>query len=937
MSQVQRRASDTTEALAAAGVTLPDPQPEIQQQRVALVFEQAPAALGTAFIVALVLTVSLRGVADQSLLLSWFGAQLLLTVVRFLHVYRYRKTCQDARKDPRWEKFFFIGTLLSGITWGCLGLIYSPGWAVEYQVLVVICIIGLQAGALSSYAAISGIYIAFMVPSILIFAQSLMSYPGRSHSVMGLLLLVGGGVLLTISRNIGNSILMSLQSRYEHQDLVRKMLIANNSLEIEVATRQDAENALLRERQLFTEGPVIVYRCRTESGWPVEYMSETISGFGYDAANVMKQQMPFEDLIYPEDLQRVKESELLAGRNETLSLGLDYRLVCADGAVRWVYDYVVPVLNGSGEITHYAGYMFDITDRKDTEFELQKERDRVQVTLHSIADAVITTDRNGQIEYLNPMAEELTGWDDKIAHGLSIARIFCLFDEESRDSLEDPVSHCLSNADVFKSDKDAILRRHDGESLSIQYSVSPINNEEDVPQGVIIVFNDVTGTRNMERTITYQAAHDSLTGLINRREFEIQLEDALQVIGSGNTQHALCCLNIDQFKIVNDTCGHDAGDKLLVDVTGVLRGYLRETDILSRIGGDEFGILMRSCSVKDAAALAEIMLVAVKGMNFSSCEHSFDVSASVGLVPIDGESENITRVMSAADLACYAAKDLGGNRLHIYRNDDQDLARRHAEMQWVSKLTTAIAADQLVLYCQEISPVGQGSDEGCHFEVLVRMLDADGGIIPPNNFLPAAERYNMITSLDRWVISHCFSWYAENSESIAANCLDTMSINLSGASVTDEGFMQFIKDEMKNYGVDPEKICFEITETAAIENLDAAVSFINSLKKIGCKFSLDDFGSGLSSFAYLKNLPVDYLKIDGNFVKHMDTDAVDCAMVSSMHQLGSLIGMKTIAEFVENDAILKKLEEIGVDYAQGYGISKPVPLDSTVIEVSKTA
>jgi len=382
MSQAQGKLSDTSEAVAAAGVALPAQQPEIQQQRVELVFAQAPATLGAAFIVALILTGSLWNVADRSLLLPWLGAQLLLTTVRLVHVYRYRKTYQEARKDPQWEQFFFVGTLLSGITWGCLGLIYSPGWAAEHQVLVAICIIGLQAGALSSYAAISGIYIAFMAPSILIFSQSLMAHPGGSHSVMGLMFLIGGGVLLAISRNISKSILMSLQVRYEHQDLVRKMLVTNNSLEIEVETRQEAENALLRERRLFTEGPVIVYRCRAESGWPVEYISETISGLGYDAAKIIKQQMPFEDFIYPDDLQRVKETELLVGRNGSSSLGIDYRLVCADGAVRWVYDYVVPVLNGAGEITHYSGYMLDITDRKDTEFELQKEKDRVHAAFN---------------------------------------------------------------------------------------------------------------------------------------------------------------------------------------------------------------------------------------------------------------------------------------------------------------------------------------------------------------------------------------------------------------------------------------------------------------------------------------------------------------------------------------------------------------------------
>jgi len=259
---------------------------------------------------------------------------------------------------------------------------------------------------------------------------------------------------------------------------------------------------------------------------------------------------------------------------------------------------------------------------------------------------------------------------------------------------------------------------------------------------------------------------------------------------------------------------------------------------------------------------------------------------SIGVVPVNRESANVTSVMSAADLACYAAKDSGGNRLHVYQSGDQELARRHIEMQWVSKLTAAIEADRLVLYCQEIVPVKQDSDAGCHFEVLVRMLDADGKIIPPGSFLPAAERYNLITSLDRWVVTHSFSWYAENSASIEAGCLETMSINLSGSSISDDGFMEFIKNEMRRYSVDPEKICFEITETAAIANLDAAVGLISNLKMLGCRFALDDFGSGMSSFAYLKSLPVDYLKIDGSFVKDMESDAVDCAMVSAIHQLG---------------------------------------------------
>jgi len=937
MQRVQENPSEWTEAVAMGDAIAPVAQPDIEQQQIELVFTQAPAALAAAFIVAVVLGVSLWGVADQSLLLAWLGVQLLLTGMRLWHVHCYRRADREARSNPQWAKFFLAGTLLSGTAWGCIGLIYSSGWEVQYQVLVIICLIGLQAGAVSSYSAVTGVYIAFMAPSILIFTQSLLSQPGGDHNVMGLLFLVGGAVLLAISRNSSRSIFKSLQLRHEYGDLLRKMAITNASLEMEISTRQDAESELLQERQLFTEGPVVVYRCRAESGWPVEYVSETISGFGYEAEKIMRHQLPFADLIYPDDLQRVKESELLVGRNGSLSLGIDYRLLCEDGRVRWIYDYIVPVISESGEITHYSGYMLDITERKNSEFELQQEKDRIQVTLHSIADAVITTDVNGQVEYLNPMAEQMTGWVNEIARGLPVSRIFCLFDEDSRELIESPVSQCLATSDIVKSGKDLVLRQHGGDKFSIQCSVSPIKNEEGAPLGVIIVFTDVTEARNMEKTISYQAAHDSLTGLINRHEFEMQIDHALQATIANNEHHALCYLNIDQFKIINDTCSHEAGDNMLVEVTGVLKGCLRDSDILSRIGGDEFGVLLKNCSLKDAVTLADTMLTDVRDMTLTGCRGGFDTSVSIGVVPVNRDSVNVTSIMSAADLACYAAKDFGGNRLHVYEAGDQELVRRHTEMQWVSKLTAAIDADRLVLYCQEIVPIRQEKYAGCHFEVLVRMLDTSGKVIPPGSFLPAAERYNMITGLDRWVVSHSFAWYAENSASIEAGGLDTMSINLSGASVTDDGFMEFIKNRFLEYEVDPGKICFEITETAAIANLDAAVDFIGGLKKLGCRFSLDDFGSGLSSFAYLKNFPVDYLKIDGSFVRHMETDAVDRAMVSAIRQLGSLVGIKTIAEFVENDEILKRLAEIGVDYAQGYGISRPVPLSSMVIGVYKTA
>lgn len=375
---------------------------------------------------------------------------------------------------------------------------------------------------------------------------------------------------------------------------------------------------------------------------------------------------------------------------------------------------------------------------------------------------------------------------------------------------------------------------------------------------------------------------------------------------------------------------------MIRSVATVLQGCLRDSDVLGRIGGDEFGILLKNCTLPAAAEVVGGMLTAIRELNFSSCDRSYDVCASIGLAPVTITSESLAHVMSQVDLACYAAKDSGGDRFRVYESGDEHLARRHDEMKWVTRLTDAIKTDRLTLYYQDIVPVKPDVAAGRHFEVLVRMLDEAGNIVPPDKFLPAAERYNLIASLDRWVVGHAFSWYAGHAITEMEE-LDTISINLSGASVTDDGFLSFIKNQLIIHEVPPAIVCFEITETAAIANLQAASGFINELKHLGCRFALDDFGSGLSSFSYLKNLPVDYLKIDGSFVRDMETDAIDCAMVDSIHQLGKVIGTKTIAEFVENDGILAKLAEIGVDYAQGYGISRPQPLHDMAFSKKQSA
>jgi len=894
---------------------------EIAEAQIELIYTQAPAALGTALAVAALMCLGLWGVADRAQLLLWFSLQLLQTTLRGLLVLSYRRAGIGDRRNSRWGNLYLTGALFSGLIWGCLGLLINFSWPVEYPILVIMGLAGILAGAISSYAVAMPVYIAFMAPAILIPMQSLLNQADQSSNEMGLLLMVFAGALLVIARNYNNSVIRTLQLRSENNELLTRLTATNASLETEVRERQQAEKELVRERELFTKGPVTVFRWRIDADRTITYASKTVAQFGYEADELVQRQAPYAALIHPNDVERVRQAELNSGDNRYSNLGIDYRILRADGEVRWVYDYSIPVRGDDGGITHYAGYLLDITDRKRSEFELQQEKERAQITLQSIGDAVITTDVNGQVEFLNPVAEKLTGWESAIARGLSLNRILGHFDAASREGIEKPVARSLQTGMPARSGRDWVLRRQDGSSISIQYSVSPLLSRAGEALGVVLVLHDVTENRSMARQLSYHASHDALTGLINRREFEACLLSALESARSENEHHVLCHLDMDQFKIVNDTCGHPTGDKLLKEVADILQNGMRETDVLARIGGDEFGLLLKNCRLEDALDITEGMLSRIRTIKNDSWGLTFEVSSSIGIAVLDCAAESITEVMRRADLACYAAKDHGRNRIHVYQDGDQELARRHGEMKWVSRLTEAIKAERLVLYCQDIAPIDPRAGKRPHFEVLVRMLDEAGELVMPGRFLPAAERYNLVTMLDRWVIARGFAWYA------ACGRNQVMSINLSGNSLNDDAILDFVKDELARHALPPSSVCFEITETATIANLDRAIRFITELKQLGCLFALDDFGSGLSSFSYLRNLPVDYLKIDGSFIRGLDADPVNAAMVSAIFQLGKVMGIETIAEFVENDATLRLLAEIGVDYAQGYGIAKPRPLD----------
>ncbi|WAR45431.1 EAL domain-containing protein [Methylomonas rapida] len=524
----------------------------------------------------------------------------------------------------------------------------------------------------------------------------------------------------------------------------------------------------------------------------------------------------------------------------------------------------------------------------------------------------------GQILSVNQFGAKQIGLSVDELRGASIFKF--THPEDLNDS-RNFFHRCLNAPhQVHKQEKRLIC--HNGNVIWVRESARLVDAKHD-QKHLLLVCEDITETRRLADKIAYQASHDELTGLTNRRQFDAYLQNLVQQAQSEGSSHIMCYLDLDQFKVVNDTCGHLAGDELLRQLGELLKQHLRKTDVLARLGGDEFGILMAHCSQEQALITGDKLRNVIADFQFGWENRSFSISVSIGIAPISHTSSNAVEVLKEADAACYAAKEKGRNRVHVFSASDDELAARQGEMQWVEKIRIGIDEDRFQLYGQLIKPTSD-QPEGLHFETLLRYRDEQGNIIPPGAFLPAAERYNMAPALDRWVIANLFEYLSSTPGFIER--LEVCSVNLSGLSLSDETMLDFIGEQFRKWQIPTYKICFEITETAAISNLSYAKQFIDTLHKKGCLFSLDDFGSGLSSFAYLKNLPVDYLKIDGLFVKDILEDKIDWTMVKAINEVGHVMNKKTIAEFVENQNIFDLLKTLGVNYAQGYGIAKPAPL-----------
>ncbi len=560
----------------------------------------------------------------------------------------------------------------------------------------------------------------------------------------------------------------------------------------------------------------------------------------------------------------------------------------------------------------------------ESEHALFDEKQRAEVTLNSIAEGVITTDSNGNIRFMNPIAEKLTGWTQAEADGQPVDDIIKLVDEQSGDKTPCAISECLRGNRVVRNLQGRVLIRKGGKEIEVDESAAPMYDPGGNIVGAVLVFDDIRQTRELTRQLSHQATHDALTGLLNRSEFERFLQQALDNSCDNDKPSALCYVDLDQFKIVNDTCGHTAGDELLRELSTLLSQQLRDSDTVARLGGDEFGVLLQGCTIEHAEKLAANLRTAIRTMHFVWDGKTFEVGASIGIVPLSASTRSVGEALASADIACYAAKEQGRDRVHVSEPDDRELKRHRSEMRWVGKTREALREDRLALYQQPIVPVHDSAQRDKHTEILVRMLDKDGNVVPPGHFLGASEQYGLMPAIDGWVLDQSLRWLTAETRYRDSDI--TVAVNLSGQSLSAPGFLSRVVDLIHDSGVPPEQLCFEITETAAISNFYRALKFMRMLRGMGCLFALDDFGSGMSSFAYLKQLPVDFLKIDGSYVRDLLHNPVDRAMVEAVNQVGHAMGIRTIAEYVEDGAILGALSAIGVDFAQGFAIGKPQPL-----------
>jgi diguanylate cyclase (GGDEF)-like protein/PAS domain S-box-containing protein len=644
---------------------------------------------------------------------------------------------------------------------------------------------------------------------------------------------------------------------------------------------------------------------------------------GYDVGTRFDSETGLTQLVHADDLKGVRHA-LRQHLARATTFDVEFRLRTLAGTYCWCRARGQALRDARGRAVRMVGCLFDISDLKSAEAKAYTERELAEVTLASIGEAVIRTDHDARVTYCNAIAERMLGRpaSDMLAQPFSA---ICDLRNDADDSRNFDVLHTV-RAMSGAGGTNFYVTRPDGSRLAVDYSVSNLRDAQRRVIGTVIVLYDVSALREHAERLAWQATHDELTDIYNRREFERRLAALLD--GSENAQpaqagHAVMFLDLDQFKVVNDTCGHSTGDELIREVCRALKSELRSEDIIARLGGDEFGVVLPNCAAAHASLLAENLRAAIAAIRFTGAGRIVQTSVSIGLVNDAAALVSVKEVMKAADVACYMAKKKGRNRVHRFRNDDEELSQAHAQMAWVSDIKAALENGQFCLYGQKILPLAQTSatPDDTHVELLLRMQSDSGALVEPSAFIGAAERFDLMPPIDRWVIASAFAMIAAGTHQYG-----TWSINLSGASLGDDQLADYIEEQRRIWSIPFERVCFEITETAAITNLHDAITLIERLRAQGCRFALDDFGAGMSSFNYLKHLNVDYLKIDGSFIRGIIDSPLDQAIVRSITQVAHAAGKLTIAECVENAEILACMIAMGVDYAQGYGVGRPVRL-----------
>lgn len=689
----------------------------------------------------------------------------------------------------------------------------------------------------------------------------------------------------------------------------------------DVTERKQSEQALRtsEERLLLAQqaGDIVVWE------WDIEADRLTFSVHARDLLQIgggdeTATSREFLALVHPQDLPRL-QAALEATLHEDRDYFVEHRLVLPSGQTRW-FTQRGRVVRSEGRARRLIGVSIDITHRKLAEEALFQEKERAQVTLASIGDGVIRTDGRGMIDYMNPAAERLTGWSIHESYGRHLRDVFQVVDPETHTALLDPVTRCLAEGRFVEFPGERLLLPRTGHPVAIRDSASAIVNRQGRTVGAVLAFKDVSELRHMERERSFLTTHDPLTGLLNRRNFEERVEAASAESRGDGRPHAILLLDVDQFRLINDSCGHFAGDQALQAIAATLGRRLPPGAPAARLGGDEFAALLPGLGRAAALETAELLRREIEAARFTWEGRSFELTASIGLAALG--DDDAASALAAADAARFAAHHRGGNRVHEYRPGDDAIARRVGELQWIQEIQRAFEEDRFRLYGQRIVPLAPRVASEPMVELFLRMMSERGEPVATAAFIAAAERYRSIVTIDRWVVRESLALLGSS-----APTAPTFSVNLSGQSLGDDAFLEHVLAEIEASKVDPRRVCFEITETAAIANLSAALRFMSALRGLGCRFILDDFGSGFSSFAYLKNLPVDFLKIDASFTHQLANDPIQRALVESIQQIGSVLGMKTIAEGIEDEETLAVVRELGVDYGQGFALDRPSPLD----------